>query len=308
VEDLEEAIRVVQQLDPPGLAATTVRDCLLLQVTPETPHADLLRKLISQHLEDVAHNRLPVIQKETGYSIDTIAEAIDELRQLDPKPGSRFAQVTNQFIVPEVIVERTDDGDYTVRLADNLLPPVRISKDYVSVRRDRKQPKAVRDMLKDKLQKAQWLLSAIEQRKETLLRVAEEIVRHQRAFFDLGPDHIQPLKMEQIAERVGVYVTTVSRAVNDKWMDTPRGLFPLRRFFGGGTKAADGVEIAWETIKNKLMEIIEKEDRKHPLSDEDIVKKFAEAGLNVARRTVTKYREEFKIPSSRQRRDWTQRS
>lgn len=305
VEDMDEALRVVQRLDPAGVGARDTKECLILQVTNETPNAELVRTLIRDHIEDVAYNRLPVIQKKTGYSLEVIGEAIDSLRKLDPKPGARFTSDGARYVVPDVIVERADDGEYTVRLTDDWLPRVRISKEYIAVKKDRSQPKSVRDMLKDKFQKANWLLSAIEQRRTTLRRVTEEIVSHQKSFFDLGPDHIQPLKMDQIAEKVGVHVTTVSRAVDDKWVQTPRGVFPLRRFFGGGTKSADGQDIAWETIKSKLLEIIAIEDKKAPFSDEDIVKKFAEAGLTVARRTVTKYREALKIPSSRQRRDWT---
>lgn len=304
-DEVEEALRVVQSLDPPGVGARDTKECLLLQVTDDTPHADLVRTLIRDHLEDVAYNRLPVIEKKTGFDLDDIAEAIDELRKLDPKPGGQFSADGTRYVVPDVIVDRTDDGGFSVRLTDDWLPAVRISKKYVAVKKDRTQPKPVREMLKDKFQKAQWLLSAIEQRRNTLRRVTEEIVKHQQAFFDQGPDHIQPLKMEQIADRVGVHVTTVSRAVDDKWVQTPRGVFALRRFFGGGTKSADGQDIAWETIKNKLLEIIAAEDKKAPLSDEDIVKRFTDAGLTIARRTVTKYREALKIPSSRQRRDWT---
>ena len=301
-DDIEEAILTIQTLDPSGLAARNPKECLLLQVSPDSPVAEILRTIIRQHLEDVAHHRLQNIHKQTNYHLDDIFEAITELKKLDPKPGSRFAAPSLRAIKPEVVVERTEDGDYTVRLADDFLPPVRINKEYLAVKKDRRQPKPVRDMLKDKFQKAQWLLSAIEQRKDTLRRVTQEIVRHQRAFFDLGPDQIQPLKMEQIAERVGVHVTTVSRAVDDKYMQTPRGIFPLRRFFGGGTKSADGQDVAWETIKTKLLEFIAEEDKKEPLSDEALMAKFELAGLSVARRTVTKYREELAIPTSRQRR------
>ncbi len=305
LDEMEAALEVAQKLDPAGVGARDTKECLLLQVTDETEHDELVRELIRHHLEDVAFNRLPAIQRRTGADLDDIAEAIAELKKLDPKPGAKFGSESVQYVVPDVVVERADSGNFTVRLTDDWLPNVRISKDYLDVKKDRSQPKTVREMLKDKFQKANWLLSAIQQRRDTLRRVTEEIVKHQRAFFDLGPDHIQPLKMDQIAERVKVHVTTVSRAVDDKWVQTPRGVFPLRRFFGGGTKSADGADIAWESIKTKLLEIIGGEDKKSPLSDEDIVKRFTEAGLTVARRTVTKYREALKIPSSRQRRDWT---
>src|ERR1700756_8178 len=165
-------------------------------------------------------------------------------------------------------------------------------------------PKA-KEYLKRKIQAATWLLDSIEQRRNTLEKVTRAIIQHQRAFLDRSPEHIEPLKMQQIADQVGVHVTTVSRAVDDKWVQKPRGIFPLKRFFGGGTQTATGEEVAWETIKQKLLEIIDKEDKSNPLSDEDLVNKLAESGYPVARRTVTKYRKMLNIPSSRQRKDWT---
>jgi len=306
VDEIEEAIRVVQSLEPAGVCGRDARECLTLQVTEDTPHSELVRTLIRDHLEDVGYNRLPLIQKRTGHDLDTIAEAIEELRKLDPKPGALFAESSTRYIVPDVVVERTDDGGFDVRLTEDWMPSVRFSKKYVPLTKDRTQSPQMRLELKKKMQSANWLLTAIEQRRDTLIRVTREIIAHQRQFLEEGPDHIQPLKMEQIADRVGVHVTTVSRAVDDKWVQTPRGVFPLRRFFGGGTKNQDtGEDVAWETIKQKLLEFIGAEDKKDPLSDEDIMKKFLLAGLKVARRTVTKYREALKIPSSRQRRDWT---
>jgi RNA polymerase sigma-54 factor len=148
-------------------------------------------------------------------------------------------------------------------------------------------------------------MDSIEQRRNTLMKVTRSIIKHQRKFLDSGPEHIEPLKMQQIADQVGVHVTTVSRAVDDKWVQTPRGIFPLKRFFGGGTQTANGEEVAWETIKQKLLDIIANEDKSNPLSDEDLVTKLSEGGYPVARRTVTKYRKMLKIPSSRQRKVWS---
>lgn len=303
--EVEEALFVVHKLDPAGVGARDTKECLLLQVDDDLEHADLLRLLILHHLEDVAHNRLPVIQKRTGFDIDTIKEAIETLRRLDPKPGSKFAVDSTQYVVPDIIVERTDDGDFEIRLTDDWTPNVRISKRYFELYKDKGSDPKAREYLKRKIQSATWLIDAIEQRRNTLIKVTREIIRHQRAFLDRGPEHIQPLKMEQIAEKVGVHVTTVSRAVDDKWVETPRGVFPLKRFFGGGTKNCQtGEDVAWETIKQKLTEIIAAEDKAKPFSDEEIVERFKAAGLTVARRTVTKYREALKIPSSRQRKEW----
>jgi len=303
--EVEEALFVVQKLDPAGVGARDTKECLLLQVDADTEHAELVRLLVLHHLEDVAHNRLPVIQKKTGFDIDAIKEAIEVLRRLDPKPGAKFAADNTQYVVPDIVVERTDDGDFDIRLTDDWTPQPRISKRYKELAKDKSYDPKAREYLKRKIQSGQWLIDAIEQRRNTLIKVTREIIHHQRAFLDKGPEHIQPLKMEQIAEKVGVHVTTVSRAVDDKWVQTPRGVFPLKRFFGGGTKNKQtGEDVAWETIKQKLLEIIAAEDKSKPLSDEEIVDKFQEAGLTVARRTVTKYREALKIPSSRQRKEW----
>jgi RNA polymerase sigma-54 factor len=207
--------------------------------------------------------------------------------------------------VPDIAVERREDGEYEVRLLDDWLPSIYISPRYRELYRDRGADPKAREYLKRKIQAAEWLLESIQQRRNTLEKVTRAIIQHQRAFLDKGPEHIEPLKMQQIADQVGVHVTTVSRAVDDKWVQTPRGIFSLKRFFGGGTQTATGEDVAWETIKQKLLEIIENEDKSNPLSDEDLVNKLSEGGYPVARRTVTKYRKMLNIPSSRQRKDWT---
>ena len=273
-------------------------------MSEDTPHADLVRALIEHHLEDVGYHRLPAIQKRTGVDAETLHEAIDVLKHLDPKPGSKFASDSTHYVTPDLIVERRDDGDFDIRLTDEWLPEVRISKRYVELYKDKTTDAKTREFLKRKITSASWLQDAIAQRKRTLTNVTREIIHAQRDFLDRGPDFIKPLKMEEIAEKVGVHVTTVSRAVDDKWVQTPRGVFPLKRFFGGGTvNAITGETVAWETIKQKLFEIIAAEDKAKPLSDDDIVIKLKDAGLTVARRTVTKYREALNIPSSRQRKD-----
>jgi RNA polymerase sigma-54 factor len=298
---------VVQKLDPPGVGARTMAECLLLQVAPETPHADILRVLIRDHLDDIANNRIPVIHKATKFDIPTIHDAIESLRHhLDPKPGLKFADAETQYVMPDVIVERGDDGDYTIRLTDEWVPKIRISKRTVELIKNKDLDDKVKEELRKKLQSADWLVKAVEQRRNTLLKVTRAIIDHQRPFLDLGPEHIQPLKMQQIADQVSVHVTTVSRAVDDKWAQTPRGVFPLKRFFGGGKKNDQTHEdVAYEVMKQKLMELVSNEDKANPLSDEELVTRLNEAGYPVARRTVTKYRKMLKIPSSRQRKDWS---
>jgi len=301
----EAALHLLQKLDPPGVGARDTRECLLLQLTPETPHRDVVRSLILNHLEDIQHNRLPAIQKRTGFDLGLIKVGIEVLKHLNPWPGARFTSDSIPYVVPDIIVERAEDGDYTVRLVDDWIPRVYISRNCIELARDKNADSKTKEYLKRKIQAAQWLLESIEQRRGTLEKVTKAIIQHQRKFLDQGPEHIEPLKMQQIADQVGVHVTTVSRAVDDKWVQTPRGIFPLKRFFGGGTQTTSGEDVAWETIKQKLLEIIGNEDKSNPLADEDLVNKLSEAGYPVARRTVTKYRKMLNIPSSRQRKDWT---
>jgi RNA polymerase sigma-54 factor len=300
----EEALSLVQKLDPPGVGARNLRECLLLQLTPDVPCRDILQVLISHHLDDIQQNRLPAIEKRTGIPIDDLKEAIEHLRRLNPRPGARSAASNSQYVVPDLIVEPNEQGDYEVRLADDHTPQLAISRQYQRMLKNKQSDPVTREFIQKKIQSARWLIESIEQRRSTLLKVARAIVEHQKNFLDKGPEAIEPLKMQEIADRVEVHVTTVSRAVDDKWVQTPRGIFALKRFFGGGTTTTDGEEVAWETIKQKLLEIIGKEDKQNPLSDEEIVDELGHSGFPVARRTVTKYRKALRIPSSRQRKQF----
>ena len=304
VAQAEEALDLVQRLDPPGVGARNLRECLLLQLTPDVPCRETLQVLISHHLDDIQQNRLPMIEKRTGFSIETIKEAIDQLRRLNPRPGARFVPTSTQYVMPDLVVEANEHGDYEVRLADDHTPQLAISRIYQQMLKDKESDPQAREYIQKKIQSARWLIESIEQRRSTLLKVAKAIIAHQKNFLDKGPEAIEPLKMQEIADRVGVHVTTVSRAVDDKWVQTPRGIFALKRFFGGGTTAANGEEVAWETIKQKLLEILSKEDKQSPLSDEEIVEELSRSGFPVARRTVTKYRKALRIPSSRQRKEF----
>jgi RNA polymerase sigma-54 factor len=193
-----------------------------------------------------------------------------------------------------------------VKLEDGRTPTLRISRYYRERLEAGTATPEEKEFIKRKMNAAQWLIESIEQRRNTLTKVTTAIIEHQHRFLEEGPEAIEPLKMQQIADKVGVHVTTVSRAVDDKWIQTPRGLYPLKRFFVGGTTSDDGEEIAWDAVRIKLQELVDKEDKQSPLSDDDLVKLLKGAGLNVARRTVTKYRQKMNIPSSRQRREWTE--
>ncbi len=306
-EDVEDTlVHVVQKLEPPGVGARDLKECLLLQVPLDAPVADPMRVLIRDHLEDVGYNRIPVIQKATRFDLATIQDAIVAIQHLDPKPGLKFNDSGTQYVMPDVVVERADDDDYTVRLTDEWVPRIRVSKRTVELCKRQDLDEKVKEKLRQKLQSADWLVKAVEQRRNTLLKVTKAIIDHQRAFLDYGPEHIQPLKMQQIADQVKVHVTTVSRAVDDKWVQTPRGVFPLKRFFGGGkANKQTGEDVAYEVMKQKLLELVSNEDKASPLSDEELVTRLRAEGYPVARRTVTKYRKMLNIPSSRQRKDWS---
>ena len=268
------------------------------------PHYEQLKTLISNHLEDLEHNRLPAISRRTGYAIELIQTLLDELRKLNPKPGAGFTAAAVAPVTPDVFVEPDENGQYQVRLEESETPSLFISPYYRKLLQEADTSRETREYIKRKINSAQWLIDAIEQRRGTLLKVARAIVDHQQKFLDKGPEAIEPLKMQQIADVVGVHVTTVSRAVDEKWIQTPRGIFPLRRFFCGGTTSADGEEVAWDAVRRKLQEIVDAEDKQHPWSDDQLVVQLAAHGLTVARRTVTKYRKAMGIRSSRQRRDW----
>ena len=306
IELAHEALAWVQELDPHGIAASDLRECLQLQLGEiDEEYRSQVRMLINDHLEDLQHNRMPQIQKATGFSIDEIKEAWAELKRLDPKPGRKFFSNFVPNVTPDVKLILDEKGKYTIQIDEGPVRSLRISDFHRKLLQNGNTKD--REYVKKKIMAAQWLIESIEQRRSTLKRVAQEIVNHQVKFFEQGPEALEPLKMQQIADRVGVHVTTVSRAVDDKWMDTPRGIFPLRRFFVGGTTNAAGDDVAWDKIRIELQKLVDGEDKAKPFSDDELVQLLKSKGLSVARRTVTKYRMKMQIPSSRKRRDWSKK-
>jgi RNA polymerase sigma-54 factor len=299
------ALTLIHTLDPPGIAARDLRECLLLQIDSSLPMHEEVRCLVNHHLEDLRDNRIPQIQRSTGYSYDQIMSAWEQLRKLNPKPAARFTSTRAPAIVPDVVVYKDADGTYRVQAEEAPIGNLYISNYYKKRHQNGQLTDVEREFLKRKYASAKWLIEAIEQRRNTVARVAEEIVKHQTAFLEKGPEHLLPLKMQQIADRVGVHVTTVSRAVDDKWMDTPRGLVPMRRFFVGGTQTEDGEDVAWDRVQIELKRLVDNEDKSDPLSDEHLCQELRSMGFDVARRTIAKYRTKLSIPSSRQRRDWS---
>lgn len=311
VEELERALSAVQLLlEPPGVAARDVRECLLLQVEalaerPGEPAAEwaIVRKLINDHLEDLAQNRLPRIVERAGLSMDELKRAMERMHLLSLSPARQLVNEPPGAIVPDAIVEYDADGDrYVAYLNDSRMPGLRINREYALLAKDRAAPKPTREFLKKSLSNAAWLIDAVEQRRRTLLRVIQVVVQAQREYFDYGPQALRPLPMTQVAEQLGVHVATVSRAVAEKYLLTPRGIVPLRSFFSGGTQTQSGEEMSWDAIKAALKEVIDAEDKSNPLSDDALADALKERGIEIARRTVAKYRDQLGVPSARLRK------
>jgi len=301
-----EALRIVQDMDPAGVGARDLRECLLLQLRSDMPFYEHLKLLISDHLEDIEHNRLPQISRATGYSISLLQEIFQHLKRLNPKPGAEFQTSPVPLAVPDLFVDKDENGRYMVRLDEYETPPLRINNYYRNLAGRGETTGEAKTYINQRINSAQWLINAIIQRRTTLLRVSQAIVDRQTEFLEIGPQAILPLTMQEIADEVEVHVSTISRAVEDKWIQTPRGLFALRQFFSGGTVGSDGTQVARGRIQAKLQEIIDSEDKQSPLSDEAILQELAAQGIEVARRTIVKYRKQMNIPSSRMRRSWSE--
>ena len=301
MKEAGEALAIVQSLDPLGVGARDLKECLLLQLDMTDADYDLQRLLIMNHLPDIEANRYPKIERETHRSLDDIKRAVGAVCLLNPGPGRLYDNEVIPTVAPDVHVELLD-GSHEIRLDDKSMPHLRINETYRDMLAGEPSGTDTKQFLAKRMDSARWLIDAIQQRRKTMLKVSHEIVSAQRDFFDHGLSHLRPLKMQEVADAVGMHVATVSRAIRHKYMQTPRGLYPMRFFFSGGTRSGDGELEAWDAVKKRLTEIVEKEDKAKPLSDDDIMKQLAEQGIKIARRTVTKYRKALSIPSSRQRR------
>ncbi len=299
----EKVLSMVQSLDPPGVGGRNTVEVLLLQLDPNDP--DLLTKeaLIRNHLEDIQKNRLPRISKSMGMPLDDVKRFLAQISILNPRPGALYSNESPQYIIPDIVVELID-GEYVVRLEDRYVPSLRISHLYRKLMKQGADDVATKEFIKKKIESARWLIESIEQRQNTIYRVACEIFKIQRPFLDHGITRLKPLKMQTIADALDIHVSTVSRAIAEKYAQTHRGIYPLKFFFSGGTTSDQGKDFSRVSIKVKVKEIIDDEDKSHPLSDEDVAKKLKDQGLRVARRTVTKYRKMLDIPSSRQRKQF----
>lgn len=305
-EDLKKALELVQGLEPAGVGARDLKECLLIQMEQKAEDFHFESRLVCEHMDSLLSNHLPDIARKMNCSIEAVKHAIERMSKLDTSPGLQIGQNRNHSIAADVIVETSKDGtDYAVRLADSELPILRMNDYYTKIAKDTETNENTKQFLQNNIRSAQWIIDAIEQRKNTLLKVTRSVVKYQKDFFDKGQLYLQPLPMAKVADEIGVHVATVSRAVAGKYVQCSWGILPLRKFFSGGMEDESGRAHSWEAIRAKLQQIIDSEDKNEPLNDDEIRKKLVEAGIkNLARRTVAKYRKLLKIPPARFRRKY----
>lgn len=303
LEEAEMALCTVQSLDPPGVGSRNLTECLLLQLDQDDPEFALHQTLIRNHLHDIEANRFPHIAKRTGRGLEDVKQAIGMVCMLNPAPGRLYDNEVVPTIAPDVHIELID-GQYEVRLDDNSLPRVRISPEYRALMQVEDAGSETRNFLQKKMETARWLIDSIQQRRRTILRVSREMAIAQKAFLDHGLSHLKPLKMQEVADVIEMHVATVSRAIRHKYVQTPRGLLPMRFFFAGGTQSDDGEVQTWDAVREKIKRLISQEDKRNPLSDEELVRALDKDGTQIARRTVTKYRKALNISTSRQRKQY----
>jgi len=305
-DDLEKALELVQSLEPAGVGARNLKECLLIQMAQSGKDMSFEARLVSEHMNELLGNHLPDIAKKMNCSIKDINQAIVRLSKFDTSPGLQVSIDQNLPITADVIVETSEDSDdYIVRLADSNLPNLRISDYYSKMAKSKDVAEKTKKFLQNNIRSAQWIMDAIEQRKNTLLRVTKAVVKFQKDFFDKGQLYLRPLPMSKVADEVGVHLATVSRAVAGKYVQCYWGVLPLRKFFSGGTEDDNGTAYSWQAIRAKLQQIINSENKRKPLSDDQIRKKLAEAGIqNLARRTIAKYRKLMNIPAARFRKKY----
>jgi RNA polymerase sigma-54 factor len=304
IEKVEKILALIKTFDPPGVGASDLRECLLIQLAQQEEQESLAWVLVRDYFDELIQRRYPEIAKKIKTDVAEIQAAEEVIGKLDPRPGSRYASDEPRYIVPDLIVEKVDD-DYVVQLNDRNVPRLRISRAYKDIMTGAKaRSKKEHDYVKDKLNSAVWLIKTIDQRRRTMIKVMEEILEVQREFFDKGIEHLKPLTLQQIAGRVDMHESTVSRVTNSKYVQTPRGVFELKYFFSTGLKTDNGEVASSRKIKARIAEIIEKEDKRKPLSDQAIAALLKQDGFQVARRTVAKYRDKLGVLPARMRKQY----
>jgi RNA polymerase sigma-54 factor len=302
VEDVERALSVIQGFDPVGVAARDLQECLLLQLRHHGHAGTPSERIVGEHMQLLKNHQVPELARKMGLSIDELKPHIELIRHLDPKPGSRHNPSQSQYVIPDVYVVKVEEA-YVALLNEEGLPQLRISPVYRRLLdKGTENTDETRAYVKDKFRSALWLIKSVEQRQKTIHKVATSIINFQRDFLDHGIEYLRPLVLRDVANDIGMHESTVSRVVTNKYMHTPQGVFEMKYFFHSGIASSYGEAVSSVTIKQRIRKIIEQEDPRKPLSDSKIVSILQREGLELARRTIAKYREELKIPTSNQRK------
>ncbi len=301
-EDAEEMLRVIQALDPAGVGARDLRECLLLQLRDQGRAESLAYRLVDGAFDDLIAHRWPEIARREGLTVQEVQAAADEIQKLDPKPGLRFSAAEENYIIPDLIVDKIDQA-YRVSLNDTNLPRLRLSRAYQEIARDKSKFQGEnKDFISSKLNSATWMIQAIEQRRQTMLKVMNYIVDRQREFFEKGVQYLKPLTLREVADAISMHESTISRVTNEKCVQTPRGVLPLKYFFSSGLTTTGGDDVSARGIRAQIETLIKEEDAQHPLTDQEIVDILTGQGVQIARRTVAKYRDQLGVLSARMRK------
>ena len=300
-EAVAEVLKVIQSFEPVGVGARDLRECLLLQLDRAGRGESLEYRIISDFMDLLGRRKIPEIARSTGQTVDEVQAALVRIGRLEPRPGRSFLNVTEQYVAPEVFVQKNGD-DYIVTTNDEQIPHLRISNVYKDLMAQGGENAELKDYIRDKIRAGKFLIKSLHQRQTTIANIGREIVKRQREFMDHGVAHLKPMTMAQVAEVVGVHETTVSRAVSGKYIETPQGVFEMKYFFTGGLQTASGEGMSNTSIKDMIADIFKNENPGHPLSDQVVVKMLTDKGINIARRTVAKYRDELGILPSNLRK------
>lgn len=302
ISEAEEMLEIIQGFDPPGIGARNLRECLLLQLKDQEKEDTLAYKIVHDYFDQLINHRWSEISKELSITPRDVQAAADEVAKLDPKPGVKYSNPSDNYITPDLIVERID-GEYLVFLNDTSLPRLKLSRAYREIARDKNKFQGEnKEFISNKLNSANWMIQAIEQRRQTMLKVMNFIVDRQREFFEKGVQYLKPLTLREVAEVINMHESTVSRVTNEKFVQTPRGVLPLKFFFSSGLSTTSGEDVSARGIKARIQKLVADEDPRKPLTDQAIVNILKEEGIQIARRTVAKYRDQLGILSARMRK------
>jgi RNA polymerase sigma-54 factor len=302
LSEIEGMLGVIQSLDPPGVGARDLRECLMLQLREAGLEQSVPYRLVRDCFDELINHRWSEISKRFGISPADVQRAADEIAKLDPKPGLVYSSGSDNYIIPDLIVEKID-GKYHVFLNDANLPRLKLSRAYQEIARDKKKfDGESKEFISNKLNSANWMIQAIEQRRQTMLKVMNYIVERQRDFFEKGVQHLKPLTLREVAEVINMHESTVSRVTNEKYVQTPRGVLPLKFFFSSGLSTTAGEDVSARGIKAQIQKLVSEENPRHPLTDQAIVNILKQRGVNIARRTVAKYRDQLGVLSARMRK------